>query len=745
MGLKQFQIKLSDPTKNKLARTVTMKKVKLSVLALCLLSIQALFAQQTPQRALNQRNMRDGESVEYCQHHVKLNELMQNPAFAAQYALDQQQMALEEAAHQGEEPNRGTVYKIPVVFHVLHNGGVENISRDQILDALAILNRDYRLQNADATNVHYDFNASNPSPVCQPTDVELEFVLATKAPNGTCFSGITRTQSAMSYDGSDGGNQVDAIVAGNDVYQGEWPGNKYLNIFICGDIGGAAGYTYQPSGWIGSNMRNGIWILHNYTGSIGTSSVNASRALTHEVGHWFNLAHTWGNDNDPGVGCGTDNVADTPETRGSTSCNLNENFCGPRANVENYMDYSYCSKMFTGGQVTRMRNAATSSTGGRSNLWTSSNLSATGADGSATLCKADFTTTRTEVCAGEVIDFSDGSYNAVTGWTWSFPGGTPSSSTDQNPTVTYATPGVYSVTLTATDGSNNDSETKTNYITVFPVAESLPYFEGFEGISDFSGSSRWLVKNLGNNNAWSVTTSAGHSGTNSARLGNYGQPAGNVDELISSPVDLSGITSATGVTLSFRYAHRKRQSANVEYLKVFLSNNCGENWDQRKTMYNSSLSNLTATSSWTPAAADWGTVHMTNVTSSYWVSGFRFKFRFESDGGNNMYIDDINIYPGAPSDELVLVGLDEATKLQNAIVFPNPADDEVAVSFTTPVGQTINVYVTDLLGNIVATHVINANEGENTVIMSTETFASGMYLIRLNEGSANQTLQFVVK
>ena len=161
--------------------------------------------------------------------------------------------------------------------------------------------------------------------------------------------------------------------------------------------------------------------------------------------------------------------------------------------------------MFTGGQVTRMRAALTSSTAGRNNLWTNANLVATGADGSAALCKADFTTLKTEICAGEALLFSDGSYNAVSGWSWSFPGGTPSTSTEQNPSVVYSTPGVYSVTLTATDGASSDDETKTGFITVFPSGESLPYFEGFEGLSNFNGSNRWIIENTGNNNAWSVT------------------------------------------------------------------------------------------------------------------------------------------------------------------------------------------------------------------------------------------------
>ena len=72
-------------------------------------------------------------------------------------------------------------------------------------------------------------------------------------------------------------------------------------MFICGDIGGAAGYTTKPSGWSATQMTNGIWVLHDYVGSIGTSSIGSSRTMTHEVGHWLNLDHTWGPNNNPGA------------------------------------------------------------------------------------------------------------------------------------------------------------------------------------------------------------------------------------------------------------------------------------------------------------------------------------------------------------------------------------------------------------------------------------------------------------
>ena len=711
-----------------------------------LLSIPAAFGQTTTQKA----NTRDGESVEYCHQHKRFNELMSDPALAAEYTMNQQLLQQREEEMKNEEPTRGTVYTIPVVFHVVHYGGAENISREQMLDAVAILNRDYRLLNADAANVHFDFNASNPDAVCQPSDVEIEFVLATKAPNGACFSGITRTFSATTnnlgedaqgneLDNIDGADQLNAIIAGNDVYQGQWPANKYLNIIVAKSINGAAGYTYNPG--FGTSMEyNSIWVLADYTGSIGTSSPNRSRTLTHEVGHWLNLSHPWGGNNDPGIACGTDGVADTPQTRGSTSCNLNENFCGPRANVENYMDYSYCTKMFTQGQVDRMRAAITASAGGRNNIWTASNLALVGADVEPTLCSAQFSAPRRAICVGESLQFSDESYNAATGWTWTFAGGTPANSTSQDPVVTYNTPGVYTVTLTATDGTSTDGETKTDYITVLPVGASLPYHEGFETLDNLTNS-RWLVENPGNNNKWDVTNTAGHTGTKSAKLGNYGQPAENIDELISFPVDLSGVNSTDGVTLSFRYAYRKRNADNDDYLKVFLSSDCGQDWELRKTMHNSTLSNEVITSNWTPALADWETVHMTNVTASFWESNFRFKFRFESDGGNNIFIDDINIYAGDPSDNIVL-GTDENELFQNVNLYPNPADEEVNLRFTVAAGQTVTVAVTDLMGNVIQHHTINANQGTNLVLLSTNELAAGMYLVRLNEG---QTMSFVVK
>ena len=118
-------------------------------------------------------NCREGENIEYCRTHKVMNYFKQNSPLMKKYLQEQDVLQQIEDSLKSQSPTR-VVYKIPIVFHVLHNGGPENISREQIEDAVAILNRDYRLQNQDANNVVATFQG-------MPADVEVEFALATKA------------------------------------------------------------------------------------------------------------------------------------------------------------------------------------------------------------------------------------------------------------------------------------------------------------------------------------------------------------------------------------------------------------------------------------------------------------------------------------------------------------------------------------------------------------------------------------
>ncbi|MDX1446051.1 M43 family zinc metalloprotease, partial [Lishizhenia sp.] len=634
--------------------------------------------------------------------------------------------------------SRTISYTIPVVFHVIHNGGPENISDAQVLDALDILNRDYQMLNADTSVVVTPFKNL-------VADIEIEFKLANIDPSGECTNGITRTVSSVTSDANASGyDRIQAVVNEHGV----WPGDEYLNIYVAAQIGGAAGYTYKPSNWggTGTTMNNGIHILSNYVGSIGTGSTSLSRALTHEVGHWLNLDHLWGGSNNPGQAsnCGIDDaVADTPSTLGWTSCNLQGTTCDNNLdNVQNYMEYSYCSRMFTVGQKARMHAALNSTVGGRNNIWSAANLVATGVNNPDQFCKANFQTSTNEVCAGTAVSFQDLSFDAPTSWNWSFPGATPATSTDQNPVVVYDTPGTYQVSLTASDGAVTDTETKSAYITVLPKVTNLPFLESF--VSNTIPSEFWVRNNIGGTAQWQRTTSAGYTDNSSAMLFNYAQPDGSVDEFISQSFDLSNVDPNVGVTMTFRYAYRKRSAADYEVLRVYFSSDCGENWSQRKILFGSQLGTDISTTAWTPQGQnDWETVHLTNITSQFWTENFRVKFTFESGGGNNIFIDDINLYDGSPSNDILTIN--EESIIENFVIYPNPSAGVVNVNFTTPEATQASIAVVDILGKVITQTDVNTTIGQNNITLA-DKLAAGTYMVRVSlaDGS-QQTKKLIVK
>ncbi|MBL1279967.1 MAG: T9SS type A sorting domain-containing protein [Fluviicola sp.] len=707
-----------------------MKHLFLSVLLICL--SQVVLSQSQP-------------IENWCRTSHKMNELLNNPAAVQEFANDElvRQAEALNAANQPES-NDTIVYVVPVVVHVLHNGGVENVSEAQIFNAIEVMTRDYRLRNADTAEIVAEFK-----PLA--ADVRMEFVLATKAPDGSCFRGYTRTISPLSYQGDDGYAQVEAIRNGNDVYQGNWPSNEYLNVFVIGNAGGAGGYTNYPNNFGGNDMTNGIWILYTQFSEIGTSSLSAGRSMTHELGHWFNLPHTWGSSNTPGLAsnCSLDDgVADTPNTQGSTGgCNLNLAACAPGSitNVQNYMDYALsCQSMYTQGQRDVQRIAIQSSVGGRNNLWTAQNIIDTGADGNLYLCTAAFSADKTTICAGTQIQFTDESFNVVNGWTWSFTGGSISSSNIQNPVVTYSTPGLYEVTLSATDGTASDIEVKTNYIRVLPASNVLPFVEGFESFSTLSNIDEWeIINNEGA--GFELSPTVGQASNQSARILNFGEQDGSIDELIGAPVDLTSVSGVGSMTLSFRYAYKRRSSSDADWLKVKVTNNCGDTWVTRKSMYGLILSSEEATSPFTPSSpADWATVHMTNVTSTYWVDNFRYKFEFTAGGGNNFYLDNINLYTGSPSDNLV-VGINEQNEFSQLTMFPNPVEKELNIRFDVQANAKTIIAITDISGKAIQSHLINAITGSNLVSIDTQSMRAGIYFMTIKMNGASKTKKFIVK
>lgn len=249
----------------------------------------------------------------------------------------------------GKAARAGGPVIIPVVVHVVFNAPSENISNAQIKSQMAVLNKDYRAKNTDRTKTPGPWRGL-------VTDVNVQFVLASKDPSGKSTSGITRTQTTRASFSDD--NAVKSAASGG---ADPWPTDKYLNIWVCTfertAQGQLLGYAQFPGG---PPATDGVVILNTAFGTNGTATApfNRGRTATHEIGHWLNLHHIWG---DTAHCEGTDFVDDTPNQQMPNfgKPHFPHVTCGNGPNGDmfmNYMDYVDDDSMFmfTTGQVARM-------------------------------------------------------------------------------------------------------------------------------------------------------------------------------------------------------------------------------------------------------------------------------------------------------------------------------------------------------------------------------------------------------
>jgi PKD repeat protein len=833
----------------------------------------------------------------------------------------------------------GEVLVIPVVFHIIHNWGIENISDEQIFDQMRILQEDFRKLNEDTSDVIDFFK-----PLI--ADSKIEFRLAQRDFEGNCTNGIDRIASTETFVGNDGSKL------------NPWPRDRYLNVWVVNTMeDGVAGYAYYPSAVPNgiSALRDGIILRHNYIGSIGTGTPGNSRALTHEIGHWLNVQHVWGDNNNPGFACGDDDVEDTPITAGWDDClqlnnntfscssqqlnndytytfddvtinsgqedptelpiisdgkvtlgqvravglsdnpssngrfafsnwaqtddiNLNKyiefsvtsdlgtsmtledirfsvrrNGAGPMKyavrtsannyasnlsasivtnpnisvvsnvfnfnldnafttdipgsrivlsgnsftrqrnntitfriyawdaenelgsfeidnlvingdygtieNIQNYMEYSYCSNMFTIGQAERMRAALALPLAGRSTLYSQQNLEFTGVENNPIAgCypKTDFYAERIITCVGTPVRFFDYTQNSTaTEHAWDFGDGI--TSTQRNPLITFTTPGWKTVTYTSSNQFGTATVTKTVvYVSAAPNYQSGLIQENFSNEQVFNNN--FIVRNLDNNSSrFQWTSTAGFNDLGCAFINAFDLDESlidggdqDIDELYMPPLDLSDYFGS-GATFSFAYSYASRAVSTTDmtdYLIVQTSSDCGQTW-QNRTPQGATQAAITGTNLvsggsfstfYTPtSSADWKSVTYT-LPNTLYEENILFRFVFGTGSfPNNLYIDNFAISGN--------VGIDELTAGNESFkLYPNPTSNSAQVEFSLTESQDVTIMVTDLSGRLVYNQLFAArNTGVNNIELPLENLTDGMYMVTIRTNNTSVSQRLVVR
>ena len=566
--------------------------------------------------------------------------------------------------------NTDQIHRIPVVVHIIYSNQIDNISDAQVFDAIQILNEDTRRTNSDASNLRSIFNSV-------AADIEVEFVLAKKDPNGNCTNGITRTQSNLSLNAND---NVKSLI--------NWDNKKYMNIWVVRSINlpGSSlgpgsiirGYSAFPYNNIPAT-DDGIVIRHANFGSIGTSQGSRYRTLTHEVGHFLNLKHTFQN------GCsGGDNCPDTPPVANSNAgCNVNQNSCtfeNPDLPdmIENYMDYTddNCRNTFTINQKQRAK-AVLNISYLRGNLTTASNHNITGIDPSGSLnCfpVADFSVGKKLICSGEQIQITENcSYEITPSFHYTI--------SDQNnanqqhivngsPLITFNNPGVYDVKLEIQNPQGQSMKQYPKLITVRPHG-GVSYSPFFSATMEKTlPNDIWARTDNGDNIIWKRTPQASQQGLYSYFLENFNIPAGvDGDALIAGPIQLNNPNT---LQLKFNHAFARKQSNNSDKLKIYTSTDCGENWILRKVLptFQLGISNLYPSNIYIPSSNEWmeTTINLNSLISK---NSLMIKFEMFSGGGNNVYIDNLNLSYSINKDEL--------SPKQVIQVYPSPSNNNAII------------------------------------------------------------------
>ena len=570
------------------------------------------------------------------------------------------------------------IITIPTVVHVVYRTTTENISDAQVQSQIDVLNADFKALNSDLSLTPSLFTGVIGNP-------EIEFCLATQDPSGNATTGINRKSTTVTSWGTNDNVKKTAQGGVNP-----WNASNYLNIWVCNIGGGILGYAQFPGG---PASTDGVVLDYRYTGTLGTATApyHKGRTGTHEVGHWLNLRHIWGD-----ATCGSDLVSDTPvhnTSNGGCPAYPHYSTCSgaPVEMTMNYMDYTYdaCMYMFSQGQKTRMR-AVLEGSGSRSSLQSSPgclppspqtcNAPAGLATSNITVTTATSSWTAVSSATSYTFEFK---LNSATTWTATTVTTTAVNLTGLTASTAYNTrvrsncasgPSSYSATVnfTTTAVPSNCTDTyennnSRNQAKTIPVGSSTTAKIGASTDKD------WFK--------FSNTSSARNVRVTMSNL-----PA-DYDMILYRGNSQVGI-SENADTNNEQVTYNNTQAAATYYVQVY-----GYNGAFNNTLCYTLLAEISG--------------------SSYRLAG-----------------EELNLQAEAVKDEL--------------LIFPNPASNEITV--VVPFGEETQgvLSIMDVTGKVISAQSLIGDKNIKTYEMDLSEFNGGLYFVNFRTSSSTYTQKLVI-
>jgi PKD repeat protein len=731
--------------------------------------------------------------------------VLENPANEAAYnrfrekmepiarAYMQSQVSMNKTS---ENPNKPK-FIIPCVVHVCFNEAKDSLSFEQVYSQFVALNNDFR--RIPGTR---GFSGG--------ADTEIEFNLATIDEKGNPFNGIVYHKLDPKWVDM---NQGDDIEFKTKIAPGFNPRN-YFNIWLVksikddGGLGELAGYAQFPDPEVYTRMgkverSDGVVCINSDFGTTGTSG-SYSSTMSHEIGHWLWLYHTFqGGCPSAGQACNRegDRICDTPPVVALQFKNpfIRLNTCSETPvdrpdNPRNYMDYTSPDEavnVFTQGQKeVFFQTLLNKEWPWRYNLWQPQNITKTGT-GSKSKPTASFWAEPRVVFTNTPVKFMDYSIGSPTSWRWEFPGGTPETSTDPAPVVTYSQPGKYEVKLVIQNESTwgIDSIIRSEFITVYApkvvkLTPTTTFMEDFSMPANQFPPDGWIIDNpdehIRGGSTWTITkrlnsyARGGDQGV--ARLNfftysHYNQK----DGLILPAFDLSELTTPS-LRFDFSYSpivytktHRVVNGIETPIVPVNGRSNellelaIGTTYNDTLEILASTDNGITWESLWKKGGRDLMTVRQamrstrlgeggdfSSPTAQEWDStgidlnkfagktNVMLKFETTSGYGNNLYLDRIRIRNKA------WVSAQEQFSMDHFKVFPNPTRESALISFESDRNIGVSYNLSDIQGRKIYSHPTQTfGNGKHELTVDLNDLPAGIYVLTIQSGDQFITRKLV--